>query len=101
MLVSDPGQIQIENHRIPQTILYQQNAQPNQQTIQATDGQIHYIVQEDDLPNDNYNIAQQPKQVFYQQITTENGQQIIHHGKRNTTQRKHNIATVINFSSFF
>lgn len=65
-------------------IIYQQNAQPNQQTIQTPDGQIHYIVQEDDLQNDNFNIQvqQAPQQVYYQKITTENGQQILqHHGK--------------------
>lgn len=76
VVLSDQNQI-IENHQLPQ-IVYQQNAQPNQQTIH-TDGQIHYIVQEDDIQNDNFNNLAQ--QVYYQKISTENGQQIIqHHG---------------------
>lgn len=76
-MLSDQSQI-IENHQIPQ-IIYQQNTQP---PIQTPDGQIHYIALEEDLQNDNYNIVQQaPPQLYYQKITTtENGQQIIHHG---------------------
>lgn len=79
MVLTDQSQI-IDNHQIPQ-IIYQ----PNTQQIQTSDGQIHYIqVQEDDLQNDNYNIVQQPQQpqqIYYQKITTnENGQQIIQHG---------------------
>lgn len=79
VVLSDPNQI-IENHQMPQ-IIYQPNTQPNQQTIQTPDGQIiNYIVQEDDLQNDNYNLVQQaPQQVYYQKITTENGQQYIQH----------------------
>lgn len=75
--LSDQHQI-IENNQIPQ-IIYQQNSQPN--PIQTADGQVHYIVKEEDLQNDNYNLVQQAtQQVFYHKI--ENGQQIIqHHGK--------------------
>lgn len=78
-MLSDPNQV-IENNQIPQ-IIYQQNSQPN--PIQTPDGQIHYIVQEDDLQNDNFNIVPQTtQQVYYQKIATENGQQLIqqHHG---------------------
>lgn len=78
MVLTDQSQI-IDNHQIPQ-IIYQSNTQ---HPIQTPDGQIHYIVQEDDLQNDNYNIVQQtpPQQIYYQKIATnENGQQIIQHG---------------------
>lgn len=76
-MLTDQSQI-IDNHQIPQ-IIYQQNTQ---HPIQTPDGQIHYIVQEEDLQNDNYNIVQQTPQpqIYYQKITTENGQQIIQHG---------------------
>lgn len=79
-LLSDTNQV-IENNQMPQ-IIYQQNAQPNQ--IQTADGQIHFVVQEDDQISDNFNIVPQAtQQVYYQKIGTENGQQIIqqHHGK--------------------
>lgn len=72
----------IENNQIQQ-IIYQQNPQTTNQpnAIQTPDGQIHYIVQEDDLQSDNFNLVQQATpQVFYQKIATENGQQIIQHG---------------------
>lgn len=79
VLLSDTNQV-IENNQIPQ-IIYQQNTQPS--PIRTADGQIHYIVQEEDLQTDNFNIVPQAtQQVYYQKIATENGQQIIqHHGK--------------------
>lgn len=80
--LSDQHQI-IDNNQIPQ-IIYQQNAQPS--PIQTADGQVHYIVQEDDLQNDNYNLVQQAtQQVYYHKI--ENGQQVIQH--RKCIMRKH------------
>lgn len=78
-MLSDGNQL-VENNQVPQ-IIYQQNTQSN--PIHTSDGQIHYIVQEDDLQNDNsFNLVQQAtQQVYYQKIATENGQQIIqHHG---------------------
>lgn len=79
--VIDNNQIHLQANS---PIIYQQNSQPNQ-TIQTNDGQIHYIVQEEDLQSDNYNLVPQQatQQVYYQKISTENGQQIIqqHHGR--------------------
>lgn len=81
LLLADQNPV-IENNQIQQ-IIYQQNPQTTNQpnAIQTSDGQIHYIVQEDDLQSDNFNLVQQATpQVFYQKIATENGQQIIQHG---------------------
>lgn len=79
ILLSDTNQI-IDNNQIPQ-IIYQQNTQ--QAPMQAADTQIHYIVQEDDLQGDNFNLVQQAaQQVYYQKVPTESDQQIIQrHGK--------------------
>lgn len=82
VLLSDPNQVIENNVQLPQ-IIYQQNPQPiNSGQIQTADGQIHYIVQEDDIQGDNINlIPQATQQVFYQKINTDNGQQLIqHHG---------------------
>lgn len=78
MILSDSNQV-IENNQITQ-LIYQPNTQPS--PIQTADGQIHYIVQEDDLQTDNFNLVPQAtQQVYYQKIANENGQQIIqHHG---------------------
>lgn len=78
MVLSEPTQV-IEANQIPQ-IIYQQNAQSNQI---HTDGQIHYVVQEDDLQSDSYSLVSPSgtQQVFYSKINTENGPQLIqHHG---------------------
>lgn len=80
VVLSEPTQV-IETNQIPQ-IIYQQNAQPNQ--TMHTDGQIHYVVQEDDLPGDSYSLVQQPgtQQVFYQKLNTDTAPQLIQqHGK--------------------
>lgn len=53
-----------------QQIVYHQQAAPNQI---HTDGQIQYIVQQDDD-------AQQAPQIFYTKVATENGSQLIPHG---------------------
>lgn len=61
-----------------QQIVYHQQT-PNQI---HTDGQIQYIVQQDDdSANESYTVAQQaPQQIFYTKVATENGSQLIPHG---------------------
>lgn len=67
----------VDANQMPQ-IIYQQNAQPAQ--IHA-DGQIHYVVQEEEHQNDSYSLVSQPgtPQVYYSKIQTENGTQLIPH----------------------
>lgn len=78
MLLSEPTQV-IDNNQVPQ-LIYQQSSQGNQ----ISDGQIQYIIQEEDLQSDNFSIVQPAtQQVFYSDIPAENGapQIIQHHGQ--------------------
>lgn len=78
MVLADQTTQVVDTNQLPQ-IIYQQNAQPAQ--IHGTDGQIHYVMQEEDLQNDSYSLVSQPgqPQVFYSNIETENGTQLISH----------------------
>lgn len=77
MVLADQTTQVVDTNQLSQ-IIYQQNAQPAQI---HTDGQIHYVVQEEDIQNDSYSLVSQPgtPQVFYSKIETENGTQLIPH----------------------